>query len=452
MMEAGVWVRWTALHGAPRAFLMVQARRGEPLAQFLLGRARGGEMYRLTEQIRHEGRLVRKPFLRVSADHEICRTVLRDDRFGFGNPLNTGLPQPFAALFSRTDLALPNPVEPPSMLLVDPPYHTRYRSLVAQSFTPRAIAKLTDRVVELTTELLDDFDAARQLDLVADFAAQLAVAVIAEILGLPTVAYPQLLEWGHQAVSLLDIGISWTTYRRAIDGLRKLDGYLSEHFERLRDGALGDTDTAFSRLAVGGALSYREFAANALLLIGAGFETMMNLIGNGIVLLLEHPHQLAQLREHPDLWPAAVEEILRFRSPTQMTVRTARSDVEIAGERIAAGEMLILLLGGANRDPSVFAEPDRFDITRPNAREHLAFGSGIHACLGAALARIEGTIALRALFERFPNLYLIGPPQPRELSALHGFQHLPSATGGNRTTITEGRHQYARRPPEREVG
>jgi len=160
------------------------------------------------------------------------------------------------------------------------------------------------------------------------------------------------------------------------------------------------------------------------LLVGAGFETTVNLIGNGIVLLLEHPQQLLQLRDNPGLWPAAVEEILRFESPLQMVVRTARCDVEIAGGRIGAGEMIALLLGGANRDPRVFTDPGRFDITRPNARDHLAFGSGIHGCLGAALARIEGAIALRALFERFPNLSLSEQPKPLELVTLHGFKQL----------------------------
>jgi cytochrome P450 len=133
---------------------------------------------------------------------------------------------------------------------------------------------------------------------------------------------------------------------------------------------------------------------------------------------------LAKLRDDPGLWPVAVEEILRLESPVQMLPRTARCDVEIAGQRIRAGQLIILLLGGANRDPRVFTDPGRFDITRPNARDHLAFGSGIHGCLGAALARIEGAVALRALFERFPDLRLSTQPKPLELVTLHGFEQL----------------------------
>jgi cytochrome P450 len=410
------------MKGVPRAFLAMQAHRGEPLARLLLGRASGAELYGLIEQIRQRGRLVRTPFMWVSADHEICRTLLRDDGFGVTGPAS--LPKPLPALISRTDHGLPNPVEPPAMLMVNPPDHTRYRRLFAQSFTPRAIDKLSNRVGEVTTALLDGLAANRIPDLLLDFAAQLPVAVIAEILGVPAEMRPDLLVWGSSGAPLLDVAISWRVFRRAIDTLRDVDRHVAEHVQRLRDEGPGENP--FSRLAVSDALTYRELAANASLLIGAGFETTVNLIGNGIVLLLAHPDQLARLREDPDLWPAAAEEILRFDSPVQMTVRTAHRDAEIAGHHIGAGDIIVLLLGGANRDPAVFTEPDRFDIDRPNARDHLAFSSGAHACLGAALARIEGASALHGLFERFPNLRLIEPPRPRGLFTLHGYQRLPA--------------------------
>jgi cytochrome P450 len=418
------------MHGAARGFLAVQARRGEPLARFLLGRTAGGELYPLIEGIRQQGRLVRTPSAWVSADHEICRTILRDSRFGVTAPEDMDVPPPLRWLMRRTEPGLPNPVEPPAMLMVDPPDHTRYRSLVAQSFTPRAIDKLDAQVVEFTTELLDGLGGKPQPDLIGDFAAQLPVAVIAEILGLPSDVRPQLLEWGNTAAPLLDIGIGWATFRDAIGGLRDVDRYIGEHVQRLREDGAGEN--SFSRVAVGGELTYRELAAQGALLIGAGFETTVNLIGNGIVLLLIHPGQLARLRDNPDLWAGAVEEILRFDSPVQMTARTAHYDVEIAGQHIAAGEMIVLLLGGANRDPGVFTDPGRFDITRPNAREHLAFSSGVHACLGAGLARLEGITALRALFERFPDLRLSAPPEPRGLVTLHGFLGLPAQLGSSR--------------------
>jgi cytochrome P450 len=325
-----------------------------------------------------------------------------------------------------------NPVEPPAMVIVDPPEHTRYRQLVAQSFTPRAIDTLATRVAEVTGELIERIAVTPHPDLIADFAAQLPVAIIAEILDLPADTHPRMLGWGHSGAPLLDIGIGWKTYRRAIDGMRGADQYLRQHFHHLRAGERGDNP--FSRLAADGTLTDRELTANAALIIGAGFETTVNLIGNGIVALLQNPEQLAQLRDDPHLWPAAVEEILRIDSPVQMTARTPGCDVEIAGHHIEAGDMVALLLGGANRDPHVFSDPGSFDINRPNAREHLAFASGVHACLGAARARIEGATALRALFETFPDLRLTAPPQRRGLVNLHGFTRLPAQLGSRRAT------------------
>ncbi|HEX3547706.1 MAG TPA: cytochrome P450 [Mycobacterium sp.] len=429
-MRVGLWARWVAMHGVPRAFLAVQARRGDPLARLMANHGSGDDPYPLMEEIRAHGPLVRKRFVWASVDHGVCRDILRDKRFGVTDPTAMELPRPLRALISRTDPGVANPVERPAMVVVDPPDHTRYRQLVAQSFTPRAIDTLAIRVSDVTTELIDSLADTPHPDLITDFAAQLPVAIIAEILELPADTHPHMLEWGHSGAPLLDVGIPWTTYRRAIDGLRAADDDLRGRFHQARAGEPGDNP--FSRLAADGSLTYREFTANAALLIGAGFETTVNLIGNGIAVLLQHPEQLARLRDDPSLWPNAIEEILRIDSPVQMTARTAGCDVEIAGHHIAAGDMVALLLGGANRDPHVFTDPSRFDITRANARDHLAFASGVHACLGAALARIEGVTALRALFEAFPDLRLTAPPQRRGLVNLHGFTRLPAQLGSRR--------------------
>jgi cytochrome P450 len=427
-MGVRMWARWLAMHGAARALMKVRALRGDPLARLIASHGRATDPYPLMEEIRAGGRLVRAPFTWVSVDYGVCREVLRDNRFGVTAPSTMDLPRPLRTLISRTDdEGVANPVEPPAMVVVDPPEHTRYRQLVAQSFTPRAIDKLTTRVAEVTDDLVERLADTPHPDLITDFASQLPVAIIGEILGLPTDTHQWMLEWGHCGAPLLDIGIGWRTYRAAVDGLRDADRELRDRFHQLRSA---ETDAhPFSRLAAHGPLTDREFTANAALLIGAGFETTVNLIGNGINLLLQHPDQLARLRNHPELWPSAVEEILRIDSPVQMTARTARCDLDLAGHRIAAGEMVALLLSGANRDPHVFTDPDRFDIARPNARDHLAFASGIHACLGAALARIEGATALRALFEAFPDLELTAPPQPRGLVNLRGFSRLPARLG-----------------------
>jgi cytochrome P450 len=433
-MAVRMWVRWVAMHGVARTFMKVQALRGDPLARLIASHGRATDPYPLMEEIRARGPLVRTPFTWISVDHGVCREVLRDKRFGVTAPSTMDLPRPLRTLITRTDdKGVANPVEPPAMVVVDPPEHTRYRQLVAQSFTPRAIDRLSTRVVEVTDQLIDRLARTPQPDLIADFASQLPVAIIAEILDLDPDTHPWMLGWGHSGAPLLDIGIGWRTYRQAIDSLRGADRELRGRFHELRSREAGDNP--FSRLASHGAMTDHEFTANAALLIGAGFETTVNLIGNGIVLLLQHPDQLARLRDDPELWPTAVEEILRLDSPVQMTARTALCDVEMAGHRIAAGDMVGLLLAGANRDPLVFADPDNFDIDRPNARDHLAFASGIHACLGAALARVEGTTALRALFEAYPELQLSGPPQRRGLVNLRGFARLPVKLGA-RNAVT----------------
>jgi cytochrome P450 len=420
-----MWVRWAIIQGAPRAFLAVQARRGEPLARLLVGPQRGGDPYPLIEQIRARGRLTRTPFVSATADHELCRSILRDDRFGVTTPTNLGLPKPISWLIRQTDPQLPNPAEPPSMLQVDPPDHTRYRRAVVRAFTPRAIAKLRARVIEVASDLLDGLEATPHPDLIADFAGPLPALIIAEVLGVPEEMRPQMLDRGDRGAPLLDIGVSWKTFRRAMQALREGDRDFGDHVDQL---LIEPGDDIFSQVIRGGELNRRELAVTALLLAGAGFETTVNLIGNAIVLLLQHRDQLAMLREDPDLWPGAVEEVLRFDSPVQMTSRTAICDLELAGHHLAAGKTVALLLAGANRDPGVFADPDLFDITRANAKDHLSFSIGVHACLGASLARMEATIALRALFERFPALQLDGTPTPRGLATLHGFRHVPANT------------------------
>jgi cytochrome P450 len=436
-MGVGLWARWFAMHGAVRAFMKVQGLRGDPLARLLGSHGRGIDPYPLMEEIRARGPLVRTSFTWVSVDHRLCREVLRDNRFGVTAPSTMDLPRPLPTLISRTDdEGVANPVEPPAMVVVDPPEHTRYRQLVAQSFTPRAIDKLTTRVAQVTDQLIERLANTPQPDLIADYASQLPVAIIAEILDLPPDTHPQMLEWGHNGAPLLDIGIGWRTYRRAVKSLRGADRELRERFHQLRASEIGDHP--FSRLAAHGTLTDHEFTANAALLIGAGFETTVNLIGNGVNLLLQNPDQLARLRNDPELWPSAVEEILRIDSPVQMTARTALCDLDMAGHRIATGDMVALLLSGANRDPRVFADPTRFDITRSNARDHLAFASGIHACLGAALARVEGVTALRALFEAFPDLQLTAPPQPRGLVNLRGFARLPAKLGTRNAASVQG--------------
>lgn len=424
-MAVGLWARWVALHGVPRTVMRVRSRTGDPLARLLAGHGRGVDSYPLYDEIRARGPLVKTPFTWVSADHAVCRDVLRDKRFGTLAAVDLAALAPLRGLFRRTDPGVPNPVEPPAMVAINPPDHDRYRQLVSRSFTPRAISTLESRVVEVTATLIESLADLPAPDLITDFAAPLPIAIIADILDIPHELRPSILAWGHAGTPLLDVGIGWRTYRNAIEALRGADTDLKAHFDRLRTN--GESHSPFGRLAADGSLTERELTANAALIVGAGFETTVNLIGNGIVALLDHPDQLEMLRQQPELWPGAIEEILRLHSPVQMTARTPLCDVEIGGQHIKAGQTMALLLGGANRDPKVFADPDRLDVTRANAREHLAFVSGVHACIGASLARVEGVTALRSLFHAFPDLRLTEAPRWCTLTNLRGHPALPAA-------------------------
>jgi hypothetical protein len=215
------------------------------------------------------------------------------------------------------------------------------------------------------------------------------------------------------------------------------------HFAQLRraprDGVLSALVTAHDE---GDQLTADELSSIAMLLLAAGFETTVNLLGNGAVLLMNHSDQLDLLRAQPQRWADAVEEILRYESPVQRTGRVAHRDTEVAGRQVPAGSLIILLLGGANRDPAVFRDPHRFDIQRANAAQNLAFSSGIHYCVGATLARLEGEIGLQALFRRFPDLTLADAPRRRPTRVLRGYDAIPVRLNKAASPVTLSRVCY----------
>ncbi|WP_174184545.1 cytochrome P450 [Nocardia barduliensis] len=424
-MRPHYWFRWLSVQGAPRLALRLQARRGDPFAELMGGPAGFDDPYPLIERLRGQGRLLRTSIAWATFDHELCRSILRDNRFGVRTTESFNIPKPLQKLAERFPLP-PNPVEPPSMLVIDPPEHTAMRKPVASAFTPRAIRRLRDRVETVTEELLDALPSHGSADLIRSFAAQVPIAIISEMLGFPDEDKARFLDWGDRMTPLLDVGIPWRAHREALLAMEVMNDYLDQHIERLRRTP---GDDILSSLVTAGELDSNALKATASLLMGAGFETTVNLIGNGAAQLLAHPDQLERLREDPELWPNAVEEILRFDSPVQTTARTALTDVEIDGIPVRAGNTVVLSLAGANRDPAVFADPGRFDVGRDNAKEHLSFSSGVHVCLGASLARMEGVYALQALFERFPGLRLDGPPKRRALFTLHGYERLPVRLG-----------------------
>ncbi|HUM67772.1 MAG TPA: cytochrome P450 [Chloroflexota bacterium] len=312
------------------------------------------------------------------------------------------------------------------MLFQDPPDHTRLRTLVHKAFTPQAVARLRLRIQQIADDLLDQVEAKGEMDLIGDFAFPLPMTVIAEMLGIPPHERTNLREGTGAVVAGFDVRQDTAVARHASqimpDFIAMLQSVIAERRLSPQDDILSDLIAAEEQ---GDRLSESELIAMCILLIGAGHETTVNLIGNGVLALLQNPDQLELLRENPGLVGTAVEEILRYDSPVQMTFRSVIEDVAIAGETIRRGQTVALILGAANRDTAVFTTPGRLDITRQEAG-CLSFGGGIHYCVGAPLARLEGEVALATLLRRLPHIRLASDDFAwRPLIAFRGLQSLP---------------------------
>ncbi|KQY51008.1 cytochrome [Nocardioides sp. Root140] len=426
-------VTWTAAHGMSRWAIRSAARRGDLIARLEVDPVLREDPFPAYDELRERGPLARGRIAWASTDHAAVNQILRSDAFGVaGGHGELPLPlQRLVAAFANPDEL--GPIDPPSLLAVDPPVHTRYRKLVSRVFTPRAVAALEPEIRSVADSLLDRIAArgAGGFDLVEEYAAQLPVAVIGRVLGVPEEMHGRLLQWGNGAAITLDPGLSWRQFRAASDDVRHLHAWFEEHVAQLRRDPGDDLFSRLTQLDGDDRLTDVELHATGLLLLGAGFETTVNLIGNAVALLARHPDQLAALREEPDLWTNAVEEVLRHDSPVQLTLRQAYRDTVVAGVPVPDRTVVLTMIGGANRDPAVFVEPHRFDVRRSNAAEHLAFSSGVHYCLGAGLARLEATVALRALYDRFPDLIVNGTPTRRPTRVLRGFDRLPVGPGAN---------------------
>ncbi|TFV53382.1 cytochrome P450 [Blastococcus sp. TF02A-35] len=419
-------MRWAVRHGLPAVYLSRSARRGDPVGRLMRDRALREQPYETYEQVRARGPLSPSSLGWVTTAHPVAQEVLRSEQFGVGWDRSAAPKVIRWALEFGDDPGAAGVAEPPSMLVVDPPDHTRFRRLVSRAFTPRATAAFEPAIRRTADALLDDLERREAtVDLIGTYAAQLPVLVIAELLGVPTERREDFLRWGAAAAATLDPGLPLRRYLAAERALRAMHGFLDEHFARLRRDPGEDLVSRLVTLPPEEALTDRELHATVLLLLGAGFETTVNLLGNAVVLLDAHRDQWDGLRADPAGWDGAVEEVLRLDSPVQLTGRTAKADVQLGGRTVRAGTRVTLLLGAANRDPDVFPDPSRFDVTRANAREHLAFSGGIHYCVGAGLARLEGVVGLRALSERFPELRVAGTPERRDLQTLRGFERLP---------------------------
>lgn len=317
------------------------------------------------------------------------------------------------------------------LVFLDEPRHGRLRSLVLRAFTPRMIAMLEPRIRELSRELLDAALARGEMDLCADYAVPLPMMVIAEMMGVPPADRPTFRRWSDAVLELaLSVegsaagGQAASAFAATTEEMR---AYLDELLARRRVEPRDDLLTNLARAEVEGErLSPDELLAFFQLLLVAGSETTTNLLGNAVLSFVEHPAELARVRKAPSLVPSAIEEVLRYRSPFQVTFRLAKRDVELRGAHVPRGSRVFAMIGSANRDPAAFADPDRFDVTRePNG--HLAFGHGIHFCLGAALSRLEAKIALGDLLARTHSFALASdePWAPRTAFHVLGPTRLP---------------------------
>jgi len=319
-----------------------------------------------------------------------------------------------------------------AMLNLDPPDHDRLRRLVSKAFTPKMIESLRPEVERLVDAALDDVVArgTGEMDLIADLAFPLPFTVISEMLGMPTERRDELRTWSHALVKTLDPIISVDEARAAADAGDAMRDYVLEVIAAKRSTPSGDLLSGLIAAEEDGdALDELELIDQVMLLYIAGHETTVNLIGNGTLALLRHPDQLERLRTDPGLDQTAVDELLRYDSPVQFSRRIAVQDFELRGRAIEAGSFVLTCLAGANRDPEHWGDTaDELDLGRTNAAQHMSFGSGVHHCLGAALARVEGRVAFGALARRFPDLELVDehPPWNGRI-VLRGLDSLPLA-------------------------
>lgn len=318
-----------------------------------------------------------------------------------------------------------------SLLFLDPPDHTRLRALVVKAFTPRVVEELRPRIQRLVDGLLDVAEGNGRMEVIGTLASPLSVGVIAELLGVPLEDHAQFKAWSDDMAPSLDPNHGRPEHgaqamRAAAPLLDYMAGLITHRRADLRDGLM---QALIAASEGDDALSEADVVISCAGLLFAGNETTTNLIGNGLLAFLRHPDQLERLRDDPTLIESTVEEMLRYDSPVQLTARIAKEDVVIGGKRVGVGQRVVLFLGAANRDPAQFAAPDRFDVGRQE-NHHLSFSHGAHFCLGAALARLEGQIAIGTMLRRLPNLRLEAESlEWRDNKNLRGLRALPVTFG-----------------------
>ena len=395
--------------GRARGLADVHVRRNEFARLSSVG---AGDPYPIYDRIRAAGAFVATPSGHLaSADHAICKQVLRDRRFGV---------EPEGA-------ARPEPALDRSLLTRNPPDHTRLRRLIAPALSAGRLAEFTRMIEGTVNGLLDDVPADGSFDVMSALAEPLPVAVINELLGIPLEQGTVLASYG---VTLGGAAAGFRSLRQARNVMvaaRDMTRLFEEVIEQRRADPGDDLISALLAVEGEGETELRavELVPLCRMLLIAGFETTVNLLGNAVNAMLDHPDQWAALVADPALAGAVVQESLRFDPPVQRTGRISFDDTEIAGQQIRRGQWVNVLIGGANRDPAVFADPNRFDLARTDGYDSLAFSSGIHRCVGRPIAELEGTVALRMLAERMPDLRRAGPARMRAMPLVRGPLSVP---------------------------
>jgi len=367
-----------------------------------------------------------------TSNYDVCATVLKSPEASADipearNPLEAILLGPMPPA-DRIDPLLD------AIITKDGADHTRIRRLVQPAFTHRVMQSWRDAADRVAAQLVDALPSDRPVDLVRDWASPLPMAVICEILGVPFDDRDTFTTWGNTLAEGLDRPRSLGHARSMDAASAQLTAYLSRLLEQRRRAPEDDLLSTLAQVELDGEiLTDRDIVGTASFILLAGFETTVNLLGAGTQVLMEHRDQFAEVAADHDFIPAMTEEALRYVSPVQYTFRTALAPIDLPGGSVLGErDTIVLMLVGANRDPAVFTDPHRFDIHRDNARRHLAFGFGVHHCLGAALARMEAEVAWRHLLERFPDTdawQLAGEPVPNPGRMIHGLRSLPVRLG-----------------------
>jgi cytochrome P450 len=401
------------------------------LLQVLVTPEGQADPYPYYARMREEARVSRTAFgPYVVNGYEECLGVLRDPRLGRGTEIEDTSTGIFSDAGTRRGEFLETSKH--NMLLSDPPDHTRLRRLVSRSFTPRQIERLRPAVHGLVDRLLEILAEEGETDFMARFALPLPMAVIGELVGVPEAERAELQPYVRAAAKGIEPVLSPEETDAAIEALAFLGGYFTQLLEERRKDPRDDLLSALVQARESDdRLTDEEIASTAILLFAAGFETTTNLLGNGLLALLTHPDQLADWRRHPEIAPSAVEELLRFDSPVQFNLRAALEPADLLGEPLVRGDRIVVLQGAANRDPARFERPDDLDLRRAD-NTPLSFGWGIHHCIGAPLARLEGEIAFNALLSRFPTVELASDePHWRASFTLRGLLELPLRVSGH---------------------